>query len=651
MVVLQHNLFLPESAWQLPDLNSLPSWDQFKRIGLDVETRDTNLFDLGPGAQRDGKVVGWCLAFEDGPAPVYLPVGHRQGTNLNPDNVLSYIRDNAKNFSGTVVGANLSYDLDYLCEELGDELGTGTCFPKVQAFKDTQNADPLINENHHRYGLDAVAERWGLPHKVEDRLREAAEAYGVSPKSGLYLLDPKYVGEYGEGDALRPLQIMRRQEREISEQGLEKIWELETQVLPALVRMKRRGVAVDFDRLGQIENWCADKEQEQLKQVYRHSGRTLNVDDLSAAAAIAPILFSIGAQLQKNAKNKQWNIDAQVLKSLKHPVATAILNARKINKIRRDFIRSVRQHAVNGRIHCSFNQLKRPKSNESEEGTAGTVTGRLSATNPNMQQQPSPKDTDPETMQVTDELSLMWREIYVPDEGGEWACLDYSQQEPRILHHFAELTNCPGAKAACNKYRDDTDNDNHSMFAEMTGLPRKQAKILYLGKCYRMGGAKFAVSLGLPTMRKLIGRGDDQKWITTAGPEADVILKQFSAGAPYIDALAKKVERAARKKGHITTLLGRRCRFGMDHDGNRLGTHRALNRLIQGSAADQTKKALVEADRAGIRLQLQVHDELDLTIWDRSEAEELAKIMRECAPLTVPSKVDIETGPNWGQIK
>lgn len=662
MSLLQKPLFLPESTWQLPDMGSLPSWQGAERVGFDVETCDPSLNNkLGPGAQRDGYVVGFCVSIEDGPS-LYLPVRHAQGTNLALGSVRHYVRTEMKNYRGLIVGANLSYDIDYLCSEFDADVWE--LFPNIKGFIDTQINEPLIDENQYRFGLDALAARYGIEQKDEELLRHAAEAFttpkgkkGHRPldaKKDLWRLDPKYVGAYGEWDGRLPMDISRKQEEIIEAQGLTQIWELERKVLPALVRMKRRGVAVDFDRMDQIERWIIEQETIALKEVYRYSGKTLDIEDVWQPDAMAPVLFGIGASLRQNAKNKQWKIDDDVLKGLKHPVGDALSVARKVNKVRRDFIRSIRQHAVNGRIHCQFNQLK--KDDDESDKTVGTVSGRLSATHPNMQQQPSPKDTDPDTMGITDELALMWRSIYVADEGGEWACLDYSQQEPRILHHYAELTGCPGAKAACERYRSDLNTDNHSLFAEMTGLSRKKAKTVYLGKCYRMGKAKFALSLGLPTQRIKIQKGTPQeRWIVTAGDEAQEVLKQFSKGAPYIDRLADKAEARARKNGFITTLLGRHCHFdkemeGGEWTGNYLGVHKALNRLIQGSAADQTKLALVEADKENIPVQLQVHDELDFTRSSEKESDRLAEIMRECVVLQVPSKVDVEVGPNWGDI-
>jgi len=671
---MQLTMFPPETSWKMPSLEELPDWNSFSRVGFDVETKDPSLGQgLGPGVRRGGHIVGYCLHFEDFRS-FYLPVRHVNGQNLEFDPVDRYIRDNVKRFSGSIVGANLSYDLDYLCEEIGSELGQQV-FPQVKAFLDTQIAEPLIDENQFKFGLDALAARHGLPQKEEVLLKQVAYEFGshkgkrgkgkripLSPKSDLHKLPAPYVGPYGEWDAELPCRIMRKQEKIIDENDLWQIFRIESRCLPALVDMTRRGVRIDFDKMQKIEEWILAQEEIALGTVHRVTGVRLSADDLALPDAVAQPLKYIGAKLKRNAKNDQYNIDASVLRGLKHPVADALLTARKVNKVRRDFIAGIRQHAIGDRLHCSFNQLKGEKTGGGK-GLQGAGTGRLSSSHVNIQQQPSPKDTDPDTMRVEDHLSLMWRQVYVPEEGGQWACLDYSQQEPRILHHYAELCRCPGAREAAQKYRDDPKCDNHQMMADLTGLKRKVAKIIYLGKCYRMGGAKFARSLGLPTEVKVYDFGErkGQKY-ETAGPEAQAILDAFRKGAPYVDKLAELAEQQGMQKGYIKTLLGRHCHFPKEMKdnpsggsqvwtGNYLDGYKALNKLIQGSAADQTKMALVEAYEAGIKVGIQVHDELDLTIYDRSEAERLAEIMRECVPLRVPSAVDIEIGPNWGEIK
>lgn len=648
---MQLPLWAPESEWRPPELSELPSWSGVKRISIDTETRDPHLKQLGIGVRRDGHVVGVSFAIEDGPK-FYLPFRHEGGDNLPEEAVLRYLRENAKRFDGYLVGANISYDLDYLLEE-------GVDFSSMTRIRDVQIADPLIYELHKSFSLQNIANRWDLPGKSEDLLNEAAKAFGVGAKDGMWKLPARYVGLYAEDDADLPLKILRKQERVIDEQDLWGIYDLESDVIPVLVRMRRRGVRVNMEKLAKIEEWTLEQEREALEIVKRATGFAIGVGNVWKAAAIAPALEQIGVRLHKTSTG-QPSIDKELLSTIDHPVAKAIAWARKTNKLRTTFAESVRRYQINGRIHCSFNQI----AMETEGGDQkGARYGRLSCVEPNLQQQPA-----------RDEFASMWRSIYEPEEGALWSCNDYSQQEPRWTTHFAAVTDLPKAREAAVAYHENPDLDNHQFMADLTELPRKHAKQIYLGLCYGEGGAKLCRELGLPTRWALSsGRGRERRiqyfnsrdevlqakrelpeggfvW-EAAGEEGQRILDTFDDRAPFIRKLAKNVERRAKQRGFITTVMGRRLHFPENNDGTFDWTHKALNRLIQGSSADQTKKAIVEIDRAGHHLMLQVHDETDNSVGSEREAREIGTIMQDVLQAEVPFKVDTEIGPNWGEIK
>ncbi len=634
---MQQILFPPVSDWRPPNIAELPAWQGAKRIGVDTETKDPTLKKLGPGVRRDGRMVGISFAIEDGPA-YYLPFGHQIGQQLPKDKVLDYVRRQAAEFTGTVVFANASYDLDYLAE-------AGITFPKAQWIRDVQVADPLIYELHLKYSLDAIAERHGCPMKVEGKLREAAEAWHIDPKTDLWKLDPKFCGEYAENDARNPLLVLRRQEKEIDTVGLWDIYNLESKVTPILVNMRRHGVRIDFAKLYTIKAWCEEEIARCLAEVHRLTGRSIDRADLTLPASLAKVFQSVGVFPNKTAKG-QFNIDKDFLATCGHAVGGVIARARKVQKLTDTFANSIIEHSTNGRLHPTFNQLKKSKDqDDSGESTEGAAFGRLSSSNPNIQQQPA-----------RDDFAKMWRSIYLPDEGKVWSCNDYSQQEPRLLLHYAALCQCPGSLVALERYINDPMTDAYTLLTEITGLgqtygPKKgrdYAKTITLGLGYGMGGAKLSRSLGLPTARKQL---DDGKIIDIAGPEAQWILDAFNNNAPYIKSLAKLTERKAKNTGIIRTLLGRHCHFPMKETGQYDWTHKALNRLIQGSAADQTKAALVQAYEAGFKVQLQVHDELDLSVKDREEGEALADIMRNAVPLKIPMRVDCLIADNWGEAK
>lgn len=662
---MQLPMFEPESKWTPPDLGSLPSWADAKRVSIDTETCDPHLKTLGPGVRRGAFIAGYSFAIEGGPS-FYVPIRHQGGDNVDPMMALRYLKDQAAAFKGEIVGANLSYDLDFLAEE-------GIWFGGASRFRDIQIADPLINELHQSYSLHNIALRYGLPGKDEELLRRAAQEYGVDPKSGMWRLPARFVGKYGEVDVEQPLAILRKQEEIIEREGLQRIWELESRVVPALVKMRRRGIRIDMDKLEQVERWSLQEEGKALDLVYDQTGVRIAVGDVWRAEAFAPALEAIGVALERTKTGKP-SIRKDILDHLKHPVADALLWARKTNKLRTTFATSVRNHLTNGRIHCSFNQIA--VEDEDSGGVKGARYGRMSCANPNLQQQPS-----------RDEFANMWRSIYVPDEGKIWATMDYSQQEPRWTTHYAEVLGLEKAFEAAEAYRTDPSTDNHDMMTRLINgedyyeragkaafkTARTHAKIIYLGLCYAMGGAKLARDLGLPTRWAVTsGYGRDRRIshfehkdearmaaselengrvFEAAGEEAQKILDTFNTKAPFIKKLAEHCEKRAKQKGVLVTIGGRHCHFPQDENGNYDWTHKALNRLIQGSSADQTKTALVALDDAGYEIQLQVHDELDYSATSREEAEGAAEIMRNCIPARVPFKVDVECGPSWGEIE
>lgn len=657
--MVQLPLFAPVSHWQPPKVSELPSWVGARRVAVDIETRDPELKKTGIGVRRNGYITGVSFAIQWGDetdkalqqAPAYyLPVRHEGGDNLDPAHVWAYLRDQAAQFRGDIVGANLQYDLDYLAE-MGVEF-------TPRFFRDVQLAEPLLDELRMSYSLDNIATYNSMEGKDQLHLEAAARMFKVDPKSGMWKLPARHVGPYAEVDARLPLRIINRQERRIaqeddSDQSGARLWDLydlESRCLPVLLAMRRRGVRIDFDQLDQVESRARREEEDWLRELSRLTGHNVTVADINRPTVVGPAIESAVGKLPRT-KTGKYELKSSTLKQFDHPAVNALLEAKKFNKVRMTFVESIRRHQVNGRVHCTFNQLRSTDDGSGDD--KGTISGRLSSTDPNLQQQPA---RDPV-------IGPLWRAIYVPDDGGEWACIDFSQQEPRWLVHFAEVANCRGAHDAAERYRQDPKTDNHDMMTIMIHgqdawdswdsktrkYHRGNAKTIYLGLCYSMGGGKLARSLGLETEWRETRSG---RAYEAAGPEAQAILDDFDAKVPFIRELARRVERVAKERGYIRTVLGRRCHFPPAKDGPGYDwTHKALNRLIQGSSADQTKKAMVEAHEAGIRLQLQVHDELDLTIWSREEAEHLSEIMRNAVPCNVPHRCDIEAGPNWGQIK
>lgn len=654
--MVQLRAFAPVSNWRPPALSTLPAWRGAARVAIDCETRDPHLRSLGPGVRRPGGyVIGVSICVQrnkcDDPGSsqaFYLPFRHEGGGNLDTAAVLEYLREQARDFTtGEIVGANLPYDLDWLEQ-------SGVKFAPT-FFRDIQLAEPLLDELQFSYGLDAVAERNGLAGKDEEMLVRAAQHFGVETKAGLYKLPSWHVGPYAEQDARLPLKILAAQESRIraTDAGdprvaagrapsLWSLWDLESRLLPVLLRMRRRGVRVNLGHLDVVEARCIREEEDATAAFASAVGRPLVPSDLNKTALMGPLLQEVtGIKFPLSKEKKQPRVDGKYLKGLHHPTVDLYLRARRFAKLRGTFVEGIREHQVKGRVHTTFNQLKR--SSDGGDGDVGTISGRLSSTDPNLQQQPV-KDPD---------IGPLWRAIYLPEEGEQWICNDLSNQEPRWHVHFAAETKCTGAAELREEYRANVRLDLYAKMRDKIGWSgdegRDKTKIIYLGLGYGMGEAKLARSLGLPTKHIKLRSG---RWLEVAGDDAKKVMDDFFRGAPFIRELDVKAQEVADVNGFVRTILGRRLHFPRQQGGapGYDWLHTAVNKIVQGSSADQVKKAMIDADAAGHPLLLQVHDELDESGHPHM-ALELAEIMLAAVPCSVPHLVKPETGPDWGHTE
>lgn len=638
--------FRPISTWTAPRLSDLPSWDGARRVGFDLETCDPHLKERGPGVRTGAYITGFSIYLQDGPK-FYLPIAHQGGGNLDLEQVQAYVRDNAARYTGDVVGANLQYDLDFSAEQ-------DILFPLAR-MRDVQVAEPLLDELQMQYSLQAIAERRGLSGKDETVLKEFADYYGLDPKADMWKLPACAVGPYAEQDGVLPVELIQIQERLIDQQNLRRIYDMECRLQPVLVKMRRRGVRIDCDKLEHVEGVALSKELRALREITRLTGVRLDTSDTNKSAVWIPIMrelgFPIGRTPPSEAHPKgQDSLTKPMLQDIvknlgrgEHDPKTVpelIMDAKKWNKVTGTFCKSIRRDMVKGRIHCTFNQMI---GEDEDEGTGGARFGRLSCKQPNLQQQPS---RDPE-------IGPLWRSIYLPNEGFDWYSLDYSTQEPRWAVHYAELENLEGAKEAAEMYRSDPTTDFHGYTSGIIEIPRKPAKEIGLGRMYGMGGGTMAKKLFMPTEMRSF-----KKWINGkertisflgAGPECQAMIDKFDAAFPWMKQLAKLCERAAEQKGYIATAGGRRIHFPKLYGGGYDWIFKALNRLVQGGSGDQMKAAMVLLDDEGIPIQLQVHDEVDGSMT-AEEAKRGCEIMVDALPCNVPHLVQPESGPSWGEM-
>lgn len=672
-------LLVPPTTWsppvELPDL----AGRGVTHLALDTETCDHRLGrDQGPGwPYRDGYVCGVSAAWRQGAemCSIYVPLRHPDSACFSVDQVRSWLRHTLQ--SVQPVFQNSHYDVGWM-----RTLGVEPNYP----VEDTQCQAFVLEENHLRYDLDSICERLGIPGKDETLLREALAVYGWpskgrEAKKNIYRLPARYVGPYAEADAVQTLEaweLMRvkiatqftfnKMGEKIQDPGVERAYRTEMDLVPCVHRMQYDGVRVNVDRAQQRADALYQARDETLAELGRQLGETVVVDSINRGDWLETRFDAAGIPYPRTAPTSRYP-DGQPSFTAgstgwmhKHPhwLPQLVVRAEKQHKAAKDFLEGfVVRPAHNGRIHANINQFK-------GEDAGGTRTHRFSYADPPLQQMPS---RDEELMDAV-------RGCFEPEDGEEWVSCDYPQQEYRLIVHFAEVLGLPRASVAGDRYRADPNTDYHTMVAEMTSLDRKPAKDANFAKAFGAGVDKFAAM------------------INKTREEAAAIMEQYDRELPFVSALAKTVQGAADRRGYVRLIDGARLHYeqwepawrdwrkeqeylrgggklgvapcdeaeaerragtqGHPWAGKRLRrafTRKAGNGLIQGSAARMTKIAMVLAHREGIRLRLQVHDELNASVARREEGQRLAEIMSHAVRLTVPIVVKAEYGSSWGDVE
>ena len=617
--MIQKPMFAPQVEWLPP--TEFPDLSKYDEIAIDLETKDPDLKTRGSGSVTGrGQIVGIAVAVEDWSG--YYPIRHEGGGNMDIRMVLKWFQD-VLNTPATKVFHNAMYDV---------------CFIRAEGLKisgeivDTMIAGSLVDENRFRYDLGSMGRDYVGKGKNEGVLADTAKEWGVDAKSEMYKLPAMYVGEYAETDAKLTLELWQEMKKEIYAQDIESIFNLETDLFPCLVDMRFLGVRVDIQAAHTLKHKLLEEEKECLSRIKTETG----VDtQIWAARSIAQVFEKLRLQFDRTEKTNSPSFTKNFLQNHYHPIVKLIARAREINKAHTTFIDTIIKHEHKGRIYAEINQLR------SDQG--GTVTGRFSYANPNLQQIPARNK----------ELGPMIRSLFIPEENCKWGCFDYSQQEPRLVVHYAALQNLYGVNDVLDAYNEG-DADFHKIVADMAEIPRGQAKTINLGLFYGMGKNKLQAELGINKEK------------------AEELFRQYHSKVPFVKQLMDSVMKRAQDRGRVRTLLGRLCRFhlwepnqfgihkALPHEAalaehgpgiKRAYTYKALNKLIQGSAADMTKKAMLELYKEGITPHIQVHDELDISVESQAHADKIKEIMEGAVDLEVPNKVDYESGSNWGEIK
>ena len=624
LVALQMNQS-KELVWNIP--TEYPDLTKYKQIAIDLETCDPNLTTLGPGwVRKDGYIVGIAVAAGD--SEWYFPIRHANGHNLDPKITLRWLQKQMATPDIDKIMHNATYDMGWLRAEGVNVQGR---------IVDTMVTGAVVDENRFSYSLNNLGRDYLEERKNEKLLRVAAAEWGLDPKAEMYKLPPEFVGRYAEQDAGMTLRLWNRLKTELDGQDLWNIWNIETSLIPMMIDMRMLGVRVDLDGAEQAKKLFKGKVQWLKEEIKRQTGVAI---EPWAAASVASVFDKLDLPYPKTEAGAP-SFTKQYLNAHEHRVARMIVKLREYDKASSTFIDTILKHEHNGRIHCEFHQLR------SDDG--GTVTGRFSSSNPNLQQIPA---RDPE-------IKKLIRGLFVPEDGTKWGSFDYSSQEPRLLVHFAaslgESHKHQMVDKIVNEYHNG-DVDLHQMVADMAGISRKEAKVVNLGIMYGMGKGKLADQLGIST------------------EEAGDLLDTHRTKVPFVKGLAEVASQQAERFGQIRTLLGRRCRFHLWEPKTfgynkpmpleearkeygmvlrRAFTYKALNKLIQGSAADQTKKAMQDCYSEGLVPMLTVHDELCFSVETEEQGRRIKEIMENGLSdvLKVPSKVDAELKDNWGEIE
>jgi DNA polymerase-1 len=619
---LPFEFMLPETNWTPP--LQLPQFHENEELALDTENHDPELTSKGPAHLRgQGHVAG--ISLSNGTKSVYLPIGHQGGGNLDKGIVRAYLLDLFRT-PRTWIVANGQYDLGWL-----HTLGL-----RPQGYIwDIQLADALLNEERlDGYSLEAIGKRWLGSGKDEKVLREAASAFGFRPKEDMWRLHSRFVGTYAEVDALRTWQIKQHQYPQIKAEDLMAAMNLEAKLVPIMTDMTLRGIRIDTPYAEELNRRWMLEETSLLGQL------KLNQNDIFMPDVVAHICKQAGVAPLKTEKGND-SFGKDYLSAVNDPTLNLLLKVRAINRTRGIYLeQNLLINPYQGRLHPQYIQMA------SDEG--GTRTYRFSCKNPNAQQ-------FPKRSRLFDAKAI--RKCLIPEEGCQWAKLDYWSQEPVLQNHYALLAGLPGAEEVRDAFAQGI--KLYTFVAEKTGgrCTYDQCKEIVLGRSYGMGKAKMASRMNM------------------AVSECDEVLTAFDEIVPYVKLLARSVSNRAQDRGYIKTLLGYRRRFNLwvprtsygeerefhrplilenaqqmwpNKPLERAGTHKAFNALIQGGSANQAKLAVVTAVEAGIMPTLLVHDEINSgNITSEAQARQLKEIMEHCIELKSPARADLDLGSTW----
>jgi DNA polymerase-1 len=583
---------------------------QQPRFSFDTETAQAFPHAVGSVWPRWSQIVGYSFAWQDGKA-YYLPVRAPEGTpHVSHEQALDALRPALEDPEIEKVGQNLKYDMVVL-RSAGVQV-QGAAF-------DTMVASYLIDAGERNHSLDELAQRY-LGH--ETIKISSLIGTGKSQKR-MDEVPLETITRYAAEDADIAWRLSTPLAAGLKQAGLDKLFhEVEMPLVEVLTELETNGITVDVPLLNRLSQQFGEHLARLEQEIYSLAGHPFNINSVKQ---LQEVLFDeLNLPVIKKTQTGR-STDVEVLEELatKHPLPAKLLDYRQYNKLKGTYIDALPTmvHPGTGRVHASFRQDV-------------AATGRLSSENPNLQNIP-----------IRTEAGREIRNAFIPGQPG-WQLLaaDYSQIELRVLAHYS------GDEALCQAFAND--EDIHArVAAQVYGVPladvsstqRRNAKAVNFGIIY--GQSPFGLAKGLG-----ISKDDAAEFI-------DRYFAQYKGVESFMNGVL--VECA--KTGYVHTILGRRRAItGVRTTGSRqrnLPERTAINTVIQGSAADIIKLAMIAVHRRlatdghAARMLLQIHDELVL----EAPSEELQTVgqmlqaeMAGAMQLKVPLKVDVKSGPNWG---
>ena len=501
-------------------------------------------------------------------------------------------------------------------------------YDKIYRIRDTMIGAKLVHNALPSYSLDALSERYLGKHKTSSTLGDLArslglvkncrqDAEGIAKKNMdlLYEADPKVVAKY----CLQDVELTHELDKYIEKEVGYKLYEKYSSIVHPLLAMRDRGVAIDVTAAQSLSDkykGLIEALECEIKALLRDAGLSEDVN-IDSSQQLAVAFGEMGVKTSLTAAGNP-SVTAAWMKTTEHPLAKKLLEINKYTKAKNDFVDYMLEIQRDGLIHPQMNPIS-------------ARTGRFSCSSPNIQQIPGKGE-------IGEEI----RSLFVANKDEMWYSLDYSQQEPRLQVHFAAvlaesgiIENSEALQLAVKAFADNPNTNMHQQATDLINMQTganytaKQMKAVNLGITYGMGLAKLAASLNV----------DEKK--------AKELRDTYNEHFPFVKQLAKACKDTLENRGWLKSLSGRKLRLEEGSDQH----YKAINLLIQGSAADQTIEALLQLWSLGIVPSSCIHDEINLSTSNERAAEKTKEIMEKCVDLKVPVVAQLGKGKNWSEAK